>query len=392
MKHAPLRIAQVVEATLAGVGRHVLDVTGGLLRQNQPAEPYDIHLLHSLRRADARYRARLQPLIPHIRVGDIRMEREIRPLADTRSVVALTRYLRQHGPFDVVHVHSSKAAAVGGVAARLAGARRIVYTPHAFVSAGTTGRRRAMYLALERVCGHLAHRVVAVSQDEYAYACTNRIVSSERLSVVPNRVELPDLNRHPADRARLRQEWGLAESTRLVGSIGRLSAQKDPLLFVEVAARRAQRYPSSEEQYVIVGDGELMPDVRAAIDRAGLHQRMIVAGFRTDMDAVYACLDVFVLHSRYEGMPYTVLEAMGHARPVVATRVSGIAELLGNNGNSLIVAPGSADELDAALEHLVDPGTRQESGHQHRARLEQHYPLEAMIDRLLEVYQGTGES
>jgi glycosyltransferase involved in cell wall biosynthesis len=380
-----LRIAQIVEATLAGVGRHVLDVTGGLVRRTEQGERHEVHLLHSLRRADARYHAHLQPLAPHIQVRDIPMGREIHPPTDARSVLALTRYLRQHGPFDVVHVHSSKAAAVGGMAARLAGVRRIVFTPNAFVSAGATGHRRAMYLALEQVCGRLAHRVVAVSQDEYAYASTHRIAPPKRLCIIPNCVELPDLSRHPADRARLRQEWGIPDTTRLLGSIGRLSAQKDPLLFVEVAARRARRYAAQEEHYLLVGDGELMPEVRAAIDRAGLHQRITVAGFRTDMDAVYASMDGYVLHSRYEGMPYTVLEAMGHALPVVATRVAGITELLG--GDSLIVAPGSADELDAALEHLTDPATRQEMGHRCRARLEQHFTLETMIDRLLEVYR-----
>ncbi|MCG8353276.1 MAG: glycosyltransferase, partial [Chloroflexales bacterium] len=164
------------------------------------------------------------------------------------------------------------------------------------------------------------------------------------------------------------------------------TAQKDPLLFIELASRRARRYSADEERYLVVGDGELAPRLRERIAGCELGDRVIMAGFRTDVDAVLDSLDVFVLHSRYEGMPYTILEAMGHALPIVTTRVAGVADPLRDGG--LIVEIGDVTGLDAALDHLVNSERQRELGTANRSRLEQHFSLEKMIAALLEIYCG----
>lgn len=378
-----LRIAELTESTLAGTGRHVLDVVGTLARWGVG----ELHLVHSLQRADAAYRQRLAALPPAVRQTNIPMRRSIAPIADTQAVYQIAAYLRCHERFDVVHVHSSKAGALGSVAARLARARRIVLTLHAPVSAGLTGRQRMLYLTLERLCGRLAHRVVAVSQGEYDYMQSNGIAPAARLHLVPNSIVLPDLAQDASHRARLRAAWGLAEHTRLIGSIGRISAQKDPLLFVALAARRARRYTAQEERYIIVGEGDLLETVRNRVQQAGLQQHMIIAGFRTDIDAILASLDIYVLHSRYEAMPYTLLEAMGHALPIVATQVAGVTEMIADGG--VCVQPGDVAALDKVLDQLTDPNKRQAWGRQNRLQIAAHYSLDGMIEKLLGVYVGT---
>lgn len=377
-----LRIVQIIEATLGGTGRHVLDIIEALYSRHIT----DVHLIHSLHRADATYQRRMAGLPCGLCVRPVHMQRAIHPSSDLAALLAITAYLRHVAPVDAVHVHSSKAGALGAMAARLAGVPRIVFTPNAFASSGATGRQRQIYLALERICGYLAHAVVAVSQEEYDYAIKQRIAPAHRLHMVPNSIRPPDPTAFQCDRERLRVGWGIASTTRLIGSIGRLTAQKDPLLFVEVIARRASRFAADEEMYLIGGDGELFADIRAAVMRHGLANRVILAGFRTDVDAVLASLDIYVLHSRYEGMPYTVLEAMGHALPIVTTRVAGVAEPLRDGG--IIVEIGDAAALDAALDQLCDPQRRVTMGTANQYRLAADYSIGAMINALLTIYQG----
>jgi glycosyltransferase involved in cell wall biosynthesis len=376
----PLQVAHIVEATLTGVGRHVTDILAKLMQK----QACTVHLIHSLNRADASYLARLQQIQPSPFIYEISMQRVVRPWADSVSLVRLMAYLLRQGPFDVVHLHSSKAAALGGLAARLSGVQHIVFTPNAFASAGETGLRRRIYLILERLCGLLAHTVIAVSQDEHDYALRHKLARPHQIHIIPNSVPLPDLQHHTQLRAQLRAEWNISEQTRLIGSVGRLSAQKNPLLFVEVATQRDRTVPLESEKFVIVGTGELLEEVRAVIQQRGLEQRMILAGFRTDMEAVYASLDVYMLHSRYEGMPYTVLEAMSHGLPVVAPDVPGIQELLGHS--RFVVAPRDTVAFTNALTYLEDTDHRRDIGQENRQRIEQHLSLDTMVERILMLY------
>ncbi len=375
-----LRVVHIIEATLGGTGRHVLDIIESCAARGMPG----LYLVHSLRRADTTYRARLAHLPKTVRVNEISMEREILPLVDLQSTLALVTYLRSRGVIDVVHTHSSKAGAIGSLAARISGVRRIIFTPNGFASAGAKGRRRRIYLNLERVCSLLAHYVVAVSPEEYNYALRQRIVPHRRLYMIPNGICPPDLSNYETDRRQLRAAWGIRPDTRLIGSIGRLTAQKAPLLFVELAARRARRYTADEEMYLMAGDGELASEVRTKIRNYGIESRVIMAGFRTDVNAVLASLDIFVLHSYYEGMPYTVLEAMGHRLPIVSTRVAGVTDPLRDGG--LIVEIGDVAGLDEALDQLICPERRRELGEANRRRLERHFALEHMIQSLLQLY------
>ncbi|MBD2101749.1 glycosyltransferase [Leptolyngbya sp. FACHB-261] len=378
-----MKIAQIIEATGGGTGRHVLDIVDGLHARGG----HELHLLHSLNNADATYRNRLQQPRPWLHTNEVDMKHPISPVADAVAALKLADYLRKKGPFDAVHLHSSKAAAVGGLAARLAGVPQIVFTPNAFVSMGKSGYKKAAFQKVEGICARLSHRVIAVSPEERNYAIFNGVASAQQVILIPNCIQPPDITLDREDRARLRAEWGIGENTRVIGSIGRFILQKDPALFIETIARRAIRYTAQEEMYIMGGTGDLEDEVKSLIARRGLEGRVKLIGFRTDMDAVLSSLDIFVLHSRYEGMPLTILEAMGHALPVVSTDVPGVSEPLEEGG--IVVEIGNPIALDHALDRLADADVRKTMGELNRARVKARYSISFMIDCLLKVYAGT---
>jgi glycosyltransferase involved in cell wall biosynthesis len=380
---ARVKVAQILESAGGGVGRHAIDLVSALGEDSR----FEVHLIHSAERMDERYRLGMGSFGNSVRVQEITMTRAIQPGRDLRSLLAIYWYLRQHGPFAAVHVHSSKAGAIGAVAARLAGVPEVVFTPHAFYSMGLGGTKKKLYQFIEKCCATLCHHLVAVSAQERDYIVRHRLATPKKIVVIPNGIPVntddqPDIQQ--SSRLRLRQQLEIGPETRLIGSIGRLTTQKDPLAFVELVARRASRYDANAECYLMAGDGDLEPEVLRAIERAGLGDRLRFLGFRSDVDELMAALDIYVLHSRYEGMPYIVLEAMDHGLPIVSTRVAGVTEPLADGG--ILVEVGDVAALDRAVEKLVDPELRQRLGRVNRDRVEKYYSLPGMVRALSDLY------
>jgi glycosyltransferase involved in cell wall biosynthesis len=375
-----IKIAQIIESTGGGAGRHVIDILTALAQDPR----FEVHLIHSLGRIDERYRLGLEKLGDQIEVHEIPMVRQIKPGLDWQGMLAIRKYLKQQGPFRSVHLHSAKAGAIGAVAARLLGIPKIVFTPHAFYSMGLSGRKQKIYQFAEKICGLVCHNLVAVSTEESSYMLRHHLIAKSKLRVIPNAIEPIDLVKSQANGHKMRQQLGIAPTTRSIGSIGRLTPQKNPLMFVEMVARRAQRFTAAEECYVMAGNGELEPEVLAALDRHQISDRVMFLGFRSDVDDLLAALDIYVLNSLYEGMPYIILEAMANALPIVSTNVEGVLEPLRDGG--ILVKVGDVAGLDAALDKLVDPELRQTMGKANRHRLEQNYSIDAMMQSLVNLY------
>jgi glycosyltransferase involved in cell wall biosynthesis len=377
---SPIKIAQIIESTGGGSGRHVIDVLTALATDPR----FEVHLIHSLDRIEDRYRLGVEQLAGQIKVYEVPMVRQVKPGLDWQGMWAINEYLRKQGPFQAVHLHSAKAGAIGSVAARLAGVPRVIFTPHAFYSMGLSGKKQKVYQLVERICGLVCHRLIAVSGEEGNYILHHQLITKSKLRIIPNAIEPINLASWQANGQKMRAELGIAPTTRVIGSIGRLTPQKNPLMFVEMVARRAQRYSVAEECYVMVGDGVLELEVLAALERHQIRDRVLFLGFRSDVDHLLAALDVFVLNSLYEGMPYIILEAMAHALPVVSTDVEGVLDPLRDGG--ILVAIGDVVALDAALDQLIDPLHRQKMGLANRRRLENNYSIEAMMQSLIGLY------
>jgi glycosyltransferase involved in cell wall biosynthesis len=377
---SPIKIAQIIESTGGGSGRHVIDVLTALAKDVR----FELHLIHSTDRMDDRYRLGIAQLGDRIKVQEVPMVRQIKPAIDWQGMWAIRKYLRQQGPFRAVHLNSAKAGAIGAVAARLAGVKKIVFTPHAFYSMGLGGKKQKIYQATEKVCGMLCHNLVAVSGEESSYMLKYRLIAKSKLRIIPNAIEPIDLAQSQINRQRMRQELGIAPQTRVIGNIGRLTTQKNPLMFVEMVAQRSQRYSAKEECYVMVGDGDLEVTVLNALEHHQIRDRVLFLGFRSDVDDLLAAFDIYVLNSLYEGMPYIILEAMAHALPIVSTNVAGVIDPLRDGG--ILVPIGDVEALDLALDQLVDLQQRQEMGMANRRRLEKNYSIDSMVQSLVNLY------
>lgn len=274
----------------------------------------------------------------------------ISPRGDARALRRLSAELSQ-GRYDVVHTHSAKAGALGRLAAARAGIPRVVHTFHGFpFHEFQSWPRRAAYVGIERYLGRYTDVFLAVGGAVAAEAVRRRIAAPERIRVIHPAIEQAVISASPVARDTARRRLGVPVGCKAVGTVGRIDYQKAPECFIDAVAclDRPDVYA------VWVGDGPLRQKMEARARRRGLGGRFICLGHREDVPALLPGLDVFVLASRYEGMPCAIAEAMAAAVPVVATAVNAVPDLVQPGQTGILASPEEPAQLAAAVAHMLD--------------------------------------
>lgn len=317
----------------------------------------------------------------------IEMRRSVSPASDFTSIARLWSLIREQ-QFDIVHTHSSKAGILGRVAARLCvadGAPVVIHTAHGFYFLGEQGFKRAFYQVVERLGGRLTDRLIAVSESERAAAVEHGIVPPERVTVIPNGIVPPTRGASCPDR-RLGASLGVNSDRPVVGTVSRFVPQKDPDTLLEAVARLAQAAP--EAQFLWCGDGPLRAATESRAKTLGIADKIVFAGYRHDVAAILPLLDVFVIAPLFEGLPYTLLEAMAAGRPVVSTDVVGVRDVLEHGVTGVLVPTRNPDAIARAVLRLVQsPQTAQAMGEAGRALIAERFRLDTMIAETARVYR-----
>jgi glycosyltransferase involved in cell wall biosynthesis len=307
------RVLQVIESTLGGTRRYLEDVFGAL-----GPGPHN-GLAYSLDRADAGF----LDLLERIRAAgwtlyEVDMHRRIDPVHDVACVFAMRKVFRQFRP-DVVHAHSSKAGAVARLATIGMGRRPgLVYSPH---SIGVNLGR--IYGLIERVLALRLDVLSAVTASERDELRALNLVPPSRIHVIVPTIR-PDIFA-PADRSAARAALALPAGP-LVIAIGRMTAQKDPLAFVDFVHALRGRIPNLRA--VWIGDGELRGAFEERVAQAQLGDVLSITGWLDDVRAYVAACDLLVSTSSYESFGYVTAEALAMSRPVVASAITGTVDIV----------------------------------------------------------------
>ncbi len=381
----PIRVAEVMECTIGGTRRHIGELTTGLARRG-----FDVTLFASAER-DKTFQDDLERIAAAgVKVTTLPMRREISPLRDAwHQLRLIAAFLR--GGFDVVHTHSSKAGALGRVAARIAARRAaIVHTPHTFAfnfAEQFSARKRKMFLGVERFLGRVTDRMIHVSRSERLEGIGLGIIAEERAIVVENGVDPRPYEEAALHRAVVRKELSIAEDALLVGAVGLLNEAKGHDYLV--AAMERVRAVLPHAQCVIVGEGALRPSLEDKIARMSPPGGVRLLGYRRDVPRVLAALDVFAMPSLWEGMPYGVLEAMASGLPVIASDVNGCRDLVADEVTGLLIpARDSMALANGLLRLLRDEPLRARLGAAGRKLVATRYSLETMIDHYAELFRS----
>jgi glycosyltransferase involved in cell wall biosynthesis len=374
-----MRVLHVMEATIGGTRRHIGDVAAG-----QVARGIEVHLAVSTERqpefeGDLRRLERMG-----VSVMRLPMVRAIRPSVDFAHVRALARHMESVRP-DVVHTHSSKAGVLGRAASIASGVGKRVHTPHTFAflfDAMFSPLKRRLFRGIEAHLSAETQAVIAVSSSEARTFRSSGVVPESRIRVVPNGIDpAPWTSAQPIDRLSL----GVADGEPLAAVVGLLNVAKGQDLALEMLAQ-----PGFERLHILfAGHGEMRDELESEARTLGVAARVRFLGFRSDVPALLATADFTLVPSRWEGMPYIVMESMACGRPVVATAVDGARDLVepGVTGE-LAREITSASLAEATLALLArSPAERARMGALGRERVLARHTAARMIDDMIDVYR-----
>jgi glycosyltransferase involved in cell wall biosynthesis len=309
------------------------------------------------------------PFTERLRARDI--EVLVTPMPDDPpwSSIQMTCAMVKAGAIDLLHAHLPNAHVLAGIAGRLTG-RPVLATLHGH-------RVGVLDLEVHRNAGtHLS----VVCRQSYFHAL-GLGVSAGQLSCNPNGVDTEAFQPRSRPADCIRAALGIPASAKVVGFLGRLSAEKGPEVFLRAALLAQSKL--TDTHFVFVGDGPLAPQLRESIARLRLEDRVHLPGLRRDVAAVLNDIDVLVSSSHSEAMPLAVMEAMASGLPVVATRVGGVPDMIDQGESGWLVAPNDFEEIATRLQQiLATPGELTRMSAAARRRAVEKMALSDTVERM----------
>lgn len=311
--------------------------------------------------------------------------RTINPVKDLWALLSLFWLLFNEKPF-VVHTHSSKAGILGRLAATLARIPIVIHTPHGHVFYGHFNRLFSkIFLWIEKFFALFTDRIIALTSGEKEDYLNLSLGQPHKLMIVHSGVDIDRYMRHKVDVIEKKQTLALQPNAFIIGFVGWLLPIKGPMYLLKAMPKVWVEHP--DVTLVFVGKGDLDVDLRAAALELKADDRVKFLGWRDDIEDIMQIFDLLVLPSLNEGMGRVVVEAMAAGKPVVASNVGGIPDLVKHGQSGFLVPPADEDALVEAIVHFVNnPEQAKKMGVM--GRLNSHrFSLAAMIEKLDAIYE-----
>ncbi len=320
------------------------------------------------------------------------LHREISPLRDLRAVYHLADLIREVRPH-ILHTHTAKAGTIGRLAARLlgdAGPPIVVHTFHGHVLRGYFDPARSTaFRLLERWLARQSTALIAVSPEVRDDLVSLGVAPAEKFEVVRLGIELDQRvgeNGFDAARAETRRALGIPDDRFVVGWIGRMTAVKRTGDVLQAVRRLRER--GVDAVLCMVGDGPDRDSTEQRAHELGIVRDSLFLGYQKDVADYYAAFDALILPSANEGTPVSAIEALAGGRPVVATRVGGVPDVVRDGVDGFLVEPGDVDGMAERLSQLAaDASLRHRMGEAGRASVHERYSVERLLDDVDRLYR-----
>jgi glycosyltransferase involved in cell wall biosynthesis len=378
-----VKVLLVSQPASDGVFRHVEGLADYLLSQGAT-----VHLAYSDRGACDRLPALLTRIAAaggchlNMRVGNAPEP------ADLPAVLALRQLVKRTQP-DILHGHSSKAGALVRALGLIGVHEKVFYTPHAYYRMNAPqGAKARIFHGIERFLNDVG-TTLTCSTDERAFARDRIGVPDSRLRMIVNSVDCSRFRPGTVEERRsLRAEFGIPEEAVLLGTVGRFSAQKDPLTTYNALAKVAAAIPNLH--FFHLGKGELQPEVDALLAAQGLAGRCHQLPYLADTAPFYRMLDGFLLASIYEGMSYAVIESLASGLPLILTQAPGNLDFGLYGLNRVYWAPPrDATALGEAILAFHRQFRESTSPPNHRDIAVREFSFETCYSRILREYENS---
>jgi glycosyltransferase involved in cell wall biosynthesis len=318
------------------------------------------------------------------------LKRDISLQDEIKSSWELLKIIRKEKPH-VLHLNSPKAAGFGAVAGRLAGVKRIIYTVHGFAFNEDRGLGfKILTSFFSWITVLLCHQIIVINEKEKHQTLFMPFVSDRKIILIRNGIKPINFPKRPIVReALLSRVTSLSqiEKRKLIklmwfGSIAELHKNKGLEYAIQALSKINQPFV-----FFVIGEGEEREHLEKLVHKLGLTDKIFFIGFLEKAYLYLKAFDIFLLTSTKEGLPYTLLEASLAELPIIASRVGGIPDIIGNGENGVLVAPGKITEITRAIEFLLENQEKQKMlGEKIKEKILKDFSVDEMIEKTLQLY------
>ncbi len=278
----------------------------------------------------------------------IDMERDICLLKDFNTMLKTVAYIKKSKP-EIIHLHSSKAGALGRMAYVLGRLTfqfkriTIIYNPHGWAfDMDTSSIKKFLYKTIEKICAIFTDKIVVISEYEKRCALSCKICKSDKIKVIYNGI---DLNKYSQsyDKVKELNKLSIPSNSFIIGMVGRLTSQKSPYTFVSIANEIKKMY--KDAYFILVGDGELKEETEKLIRKNKLEKSFLITGWTEDVPRYVSLFDIALLTSKWEGFGLVLAEYMVMSKPIVASRVGGVLDIIKDGYNGMLADVDCVNEF-----------------------------------------------
>lgn len=332
------KIVYICESLGGGVRKHLIDIL-----QHLDKNKYEIHFIHGTNRMDNVFKSEMKrmPIIKFYEVSE--MDREINIKNDLVSLKKVIKILKSIKP-DIVHCHSSKAGVIGRIAAKTVKVKNVYYTPHGYMiqSPQISQRKKWFFGTIEKILGrYFTTKNIHVSKGEAAIARQNKLISDKKSLVIYNGMNFPD---YQLNKTKDKEIFNII-------TIARMDEQKNPWDSIKMAEALINEFP--HVNYTYIGDGKYYDEILKYVTSKDLQEKIVLPGFKDNPLEYLVSSDLFLLTSLYEGLPYSLIEAIAYKVPLFASDVTGNNEIVIENYNGLLYNINNIDEGIVKLKNLL---------------------------------------
>lgn len=277
------------------------------------------------------------------KIEKIEIEHDI-GLRDISTVIKIVKIINKYKP-DIVYAHSSKAGAIVRIA-NIITRKKCIYNPHGWAfNMCASKKKKLLYKFVEKSLAPYCDRVVCISDAEKKSAIKNKIVKEKKLKVIYNGIDFEEYDN--ILNIITKESLGISEDAYVIGTVGRLTKQKSPDVFIKMAKLIKDKIPNA--YFIMVGDGELKSDVIDYAKKNNILDSLYITGWVEKPLEYISLFDVAVLLSRWEGFGLVIPEYMLCGKPVIATEIDAIPNIIRDGENGLLVPPDNEEEASKAV-------------------------------------------
>lgn len=279
------------------------------------------------------------------------MVREINIKKSFKAIKEIKKILKQEKP-DIVYLHSSMAGALGRIALLFNRKVKIIYNAHGWYFNADIGKKKEIYRIIEKILAFKADKIIAISKSEYNSALEKGICKENKLILIENGVDLKKYADVETYRTNMKNKYNLDEKDIVIGIVGRISEQKDPMTSIKAAAKIIKE--KSNIYFMFVGTGELEKQVLNYAQNQKIEDHIIITGWVDNVKPYISTFDIALLPSKWEGFGLAIVEYMTCKKPIITTKLGGIADILNKEGAAFFIEKENENDIVKHIKYILN--------------------------------------